>query len=169
MKRLEPALTVLALAILACNVPQPSSTPQVSSSSGTVTLTIYFLDSNRYAIGTEPYETAVSRTVPEPASLPEAVLTQLFLGPTEAEKNQGLAVVLSGATGFSQLSIEKSVARVTLTGTCNSGGATYTLAQLIEKNLLQFPEIKWVKIYDQNGKTEMPDGQSSSIPICLEP
>jgi hypothetical protein len=37
------------------------------------------------------------------------------------------------------------------------------------KNLLQFEEIDYVKIYDAEGETEVPEGRSSSIPFCLEP
>ena len=134
-----------------------------------VTVTVYFTNINRYAVGTEPYEDPVTRTVPLDDSLPQTVLAQLFLGPTPAEKAQGLDVVLSGSTGFSKLLIEDGVARVYLTGKCSSGGATYTISNLIFANLAQFPEIRWIKIYDENGETETPDGQSSSIPFCLEP
>ncbi|HEY5269313.1 MAG TPA: hypothetical protein VII97_03195 [Anaerolineales bacterium] len=76
---------------------------------------------------------------------------------------------MSGTTGYSSLAIADSMARVYLTGTCASGGATYTIANLIAKNLKQFPTILWVKIYDQGGTTEVPTGQSDSIPVCLEP
>jgi len=93
-----------------------------------VTLSVYFTNLPRYAIGTEPYEDAVTRTVPTTGSLPEEVLTQLFLGPTDDETAQGLDVFLSGATGFSELTIADDVARVYLTGECNSKGATYTIA-----------------------------------------
>jgi hypothetical protein len=156
------------MVILACSIsglPAPTQTP----SPAMVTLTVYFTDLPRYQVGTEPYETAVTRDVPAPASLPEAVLAQLFLGPTEAEKAQGLAVVLSGTTGFSKLTIEDGIARVYLTGTCASQGATYTIANLIFANLKQFPEIQAIKVYDQNNETETPDGPSGSIPFCLEP
>jgi hypothetical protein len=132
-------------------------------------LKVYFVNIPRYAVGTEPYEDAVTRSVPLTGSEPEMVLTQLFLGPTAQEKAQGLEVVLSGTTGFSKLIIEDGVARVYLTGKCNSGGATYTISNLIFANLDQFPEIRWIKIYDENGETETPDGQASSIPFCLEP
>jgi hypothetical protein len=135
----------------------------------TVTLSVYFTNLPRYAVGTEPYEDVVTRTVPATDSLPEDVLMQFFLGPTDDEKAQGLDVVLSGATGFRKLTIIDGVARVYLTGECNSKGATYTIANLIEANLRQFPEIQWVKIYNQNGETETPDGQTSSIPFCLDP
>jgi hypothetical protein len=124
---------------------------------------------DRYAVGTEPYEDAVTRTVPLTGSLPEMTLKQLFLGPTTQEKALRLETVLSGTTGFSNLTIDDGVVRVYLTGKCNSGGATYTIDNLIFANLAQFPEIRWVKIYDENGQTETPEGQTSSIPVCLEP
>jgi hypothetical protein len=168
MRRVIFPILVLTLAILACRFPwSPAPTEPVLPA--TVTLTIYFTDVARYQVGTEPYEAAVTRSMPAPASLPEAVLTQLFLGPTETEKAQGLAVILSGTTGFSDLTIENGIARVYLTGTCASQGATYTIANLINANLMQFSEIQWIKIYDQNNETETPDGQSGSIPFCLEP
>jgi hypothetical protein len=135
----------------------------------TVILAVYFTNMDRYAIGTEPYEDPVIRTVPMTGSLPEMVLVQVFLGPTSQEKARGLENVLSGTTGFSKLTIEDGVARVYLTGKCNSGGSTYTIGNLIFANLAQFPEIHWIKIYDEDGQTETPDGQSSSIPVCLEP
>ncbi len=168
MGRIIFPILALAAAILACCAPcSPPLTQPASPAS--VTITVYFTDMARYEVGTEPYEAAVTRTIPEPASPPEAVLTQLFLGPTDAELLQGLEVILSGTTGFSNLTIENGIARVYLTGTCASNGSTYTIANLIFANFKQFPEIKWIKIYDQNGETETPDGQSSSIPVCLEP
>jgi len=168
MGRIIFPILALALAIIACCSPcTPPLTEAVSPAPAI--LPVYFTDMARYQVGTEPYETQVTRSVPAPASLPEATLTQLFLGPTEAEKAQGLAVVLSGTTGFSKLTIENGIARVYLTGTCTSQGSTYTIANLIFANLKQFPEIEWIKIYDQNGETETPEGQSSSIPFCLEP
>jgi hypothetical protein len=134
-----------------------------------VTVTVYFTNMDRYAIGTEPYEDAVSRTVTPTGSLPETVLAQLFLGPTADENAKGMEAVLSGTTGFSKLTIQDGIARVYLTGKCNSGGATYTIGNLIFANLTQFSEVRWIKIYDENGETEVPDGQTSSIPVCLEP
>ncbi len=140
-----------------------------TSKPATAKLTIYFTNINRYATGTEPYEDPVTRLVPVTGSLPEMTLSQLFLGPTPEEKAQGLEVVLSGTTGFSKLTIQAGVARLYLTGKCDLGGSTYTIGNLIFANLAQFPEIRWIKIYDENGGTETPEGQSSSIPFCLEP
>ena len=161
-------LLLLGINLVGCNGSTPAAMVETAVNP-TVNLTVYFTDMPRYQVGTEPYETAVTRTVTAPPTLPNAVLTQLFLGPTQAEKDQGLAVVLSGTTGFTNLTVENGVARIYLSGMCASQGATYTIANLIFANLKQFPEIKWIKIYDQNGETETPDGQISSIPFCLEP
>jgi hypothetical protein len=158
MKRSIILLAGLILLISAC-APKPATT----------SLSVYFTNRDRYAIGTEPYEDSVTRVVPVTSSQPEMVLTQLFLGPTPEEQARGLEVVLSGTTGFSKLTVQDGVAHVSLTGKCNSGGATYTISNLIFANLAQFPDIRWIKIYDENGETEMPDGQTSSIPFCLEP
>ncbi len=158
MKRSLFLLTGLLLIISAC-IPKQA----------TVKLTVYFTNINRYAIGTEPYEDPATRMVPVTGSLPEMVLRQLFLGPTAEEKLQGLDAILSGTNGFSKLTLQAGVARVFLTGKCNSGGSTYTIGNLIFANLAQFPEIHWIKIYDENGETETPDGQTNSIPFCLEP
>jgi len=172
MNRLFSCLVIPVLFLAACSFQQVSPNPAVPSttpSPSTVTITVYFTYLPNFQVGTEPYEKAVTRTIPSVSSLPEAVLAQMFLGPTPAEKAQGLDAFFSGATGFSKLTIESGVARVYLTGDCSSKGATYTVANLIEANLKQFPDIQWVKIYDQNGETETPDGQSGAIPFCLEP
>ncbi len=106
---------------------------------GTVTLTVYFTNRDRYAVGTEPYEDPVMRTVPLSGSLAETTLAQVFLGPTPEEKAQGLETILSGTTGFSKLTVQDGIARVYLIGKCNSGGATYTIGNLIFANLAHSP------------------------------
>lgn len=164
MKRYLPPLCIVLLALTAC-VPAPTAT----SAPEQVTLTIYFQDMDMFAVGSEPYEVAVTRNVPATNDLPRAVLEQLFLGPTSEEQAENLRLVSSGTTGFSDLTVQAGIARVYLTGACNSSGSTYTIGNLIFANLSQFPEITAVKIYDQNGETETPDGPTSSIPFCLEP
>jgi hypothetical protein len=131
--------------------------------------TVYFTDSNRYAIGTPPFEAGVTRQVDSGVDLPRAVLVEFFRGPTEAERNQGLDLITSGFTGFSQLVIEDGIARVYLSGPCRSNGATYTIAQPLIANLSQFEAIRAIKIYDVEGTTGDPDGPGNSIPFCLEP
>ena len=61
------------------------------------------------------------------------------------------------------------VAHLYLTGECNSQGSTFSISQPLMQSLRQFPEIQFVKIYDQNGNTQSPDGSTDSIPACLEP
>jgi spore germination protein GerM len=162
-----PAI-LLTMILMSCAVPF-SNLINTTNTSTPVTISVFFLDVARFQAGSEPYETPVMRTIYTPTLLPEAVLEQLFLGPNEAEKVQGLAVVLSGTTGFSNMTIKDGIARVYLTGSCTSQGATYTIANLINANLKQFPEIQWVKIFDQNNETENPERESDSIPFCLEP
>jgi len=135
----------------------------------TVTITVFFTDTIRYATGGPPFEVAVSRKVNADANLPEAVLLEFFKGPTAEESARGYEAITDGFTGFSLLEIAEGIARVHLTGTCFSNGATYTIAQPLMKNLRQFEQVQYVKIFDQTGQTWEPDGPGNSIPACLEP
>ena len=111
---------------------------------------------------------AVSR--PVIAAAPAlGVMQRLFAGPTPAEIAAGLRFVSSDATGFRSLAIRDQVARIRLTGGCNSHGSTLTIASEIRSTLKQFGSVRWVKIYDLAGHTEHPAGHSDSIPTCLEP
>ncbi len=96
-------------------------------------------------------------------------LQRLYAGPTQAELARGLSFVSSGSTGFKLLSIQSGVARVELIGKVGSGGSSFTIANEIRPTLKQFPSVRWVKIYDQPGRTERPFGHSDSIPLSLEP
>jgi hypothetical protein len=129
---------------------------------------VHFQHEPNYVAGREPYTVATHRRVP--AWTPAAgTLHHLFAGPTAAERSRGMAVVRSGATGFSHLSITNGVARVRLTGGCSSGGATYTIANQIMPTLKQFASVSYVKIYDPQGRTARPTGRVDSVPACLEP
>jgi hypothetical protein len=134
----------------------------------TVPVRTYFQDLPAYAAGRDPDLRAVTRQVLPPATA-RGALQRLFAGPTNAELAAGLRLVSSGAKGFSALSITNGVARVQLTGVCDSGGSTFTVAGLIIATLKQFPSISWVKIYDPSGNTQNPNGRSDSVPECLEP
>ncbi len=129
----------------------------------------YFLDTKRYAAGTEPYTRAVSRWVPLPGT-GSGALHRLYAGPTPAELAEGLRLVRSRSWGFRGLSVAPDqVARVQLTHGCSSAGSTFTVADEIVPTLTQFPTVRWVKIYGPDGSTERPAGSSDSIPECLEP
>ena len=131
-------------------------------------ITVYFMDENRFVAAIEPYEVAVTRTTAG-ADLPLAVLQAYFAGPTQEEFDQGLRLLSSGFTHVRELTIQDGIARVYLGGTCANNGAAYSVANLIFKNLEQFPEIGAVKIYDENNDNLDPDSPNSSLPYCLEP
>ena len=167
-------IIILLFELVACNLPgvTPSPPPEteiVVDGELKVTLTVYFTDQNRYATAEEPYEVGVAREALASQYHPEVVLEEFFIGPTQEEQAQGLSAVLSGSTGFNSLVVQDGIAHVYLEGQCNSGGATYTIAQPLMVNLKQFDSIEFVKIYDENGETEVPEGRSDSIPFCLEP
>lgn len=126
----------------------------------------FFVDSG-IVFGTSTVR-PVDRPVIRPAT-PSAALQRLFAGPTPAELASGLRFVTSGATGITRLVIRDGVARVHLGGACSSGGSTNTIATEIVPTLLQFPQVRWVKIYDPADHTQHPAGDTDSIPVCLKP
>jgi hypothetical protein len=134
------------------------------------TRSVTFLNQQRFADNTPPFTERVNRRVPA-TSPARAVLHQLFAGPRPSERRRDLRTVRSGATGFTTLTISAGkVARVRLKGGCDSAGSpTFTVADLIIPTLKQFSSVRWVKIYDPQGRTEQPTGRRDSIPTCLEP
>ncbi len=143
---------------------EPTLTPTLAQ-----TITVYFTDQAKFAVGTEPYEVAVSRPLPPGVDPVRAVLDALFAGPTAEESAQGLVLVSSGFTGVGEYSLENGIARIHLVGKCVNNGAAYSVASVISKNLEQFPQITAFKIYDENGDNLDPDSPMSSVPYCLEP
>jgi len=152
----------------------PSSPPSapIAGPSGEPDLLVYFLDQTRYATAVPPYEVMVRRPASGASSADEralATVRAMLAGPTSEERGQGLSEVTSGFTDVRDVRLIDAVAHVYLEGTCRGGGATYTVSNLISANLLPFPEIEWVKVYDERGETEEPTGPRDSIPLCLEP
>lgn len=127
-----------------------------------------FLNQTNYQNGTEPLRVARARPLVSTAPA-AAAMNHLYAGPTASEYAAGLRLVKSGTMGWKNLSITNGVARVTLTGGCNSGGASFTVADLITPTLKQFSSVRYVKIYNPRGSTQRPTGNSDSIPTCLEP
>ncbi len=147
----------------------PTATVTPTPTPDLVEVSVYFTDSERFAQEIPPFEVGVPRFVDPSENLPEAVMREFFEGPTEEERERGLQLIASGFTGFSSLTIEDGIARIQLTGECRPAGGIYTVAQPIMRNLLQFPDAVYVKIYDEHGDTQFPEGESHSVPICLEP
>jgi len=63
--------------------------------------------------------------------------------------------------------LNDGVAHVYLKGACAPDGRDFNIADLITLNLKQFPQVKFVKIYDQNGQTQTLNGRNDSKPLCL--
>lgn len=132
------------------------------------TVRVYFFDQERYVENTEPFFTPVWRRVLTPA-VAGGALNSLYHGPVFAETETGLRLLPSGSSGFTGLRIQNGVAHVQLTGGCDSGGSTVTVAGSIIPTLKQFSNVRYVKIYDPAGTTGDPVGPTDSIPDCLNP
>jgi hypothetical protein len=131
---------------------------------------VFFGDQQKIINGIDPPVTAVERRLTKPA-VAGAALQALFQGPNEAEQEQGLIFVGSHATGFADLRVDQDkIAHVRLLGPISGDGSSViTIATEIMPTLRQFATVDWVKIYDEDGKTEQPDGPVDSIPEQLEP
>jgi hypothetical protein len=119
--------------------------------------------------GQLPYEVAVTRFVPSSIHVVNAVLDEYFEGPSDVERNQGLAVIPNGFTGYDRVVFANGGVHVYLTGNCQSNGTLYNITRPLMAGLKQFPEIQFVKIYDQFGHTRQPAARVDSIPACLDP
>ncbi|MGZ4231389.1 MAG: GerMN domain-containing protein [Solirubrobacteraceae bacterium] len=134
----------------------------------TVRRGVYFFNQRRFEANTPPFVTKVMRSV-VPHAPATGAMDRLFAGPTASDAAAGLRLLQSKATGFTGLAISGRIARIRLTGGCSSGGSTVTIADEILPTLKQLPGIRYVKIYDPSGHTELPSGVSDSRPFCLEP
>jgi hypothetical protein len=134
----------------------------------TVQRQVFFLNRDNFVSNTAPFFSPRLRPV-RPLSPATGVMDRLFAGPLASEMADGLQLLRSHATGYAGLAIADGVARVRLTGGCNSDGSTVTVAGEIMPTLRQFANVDWVKILDPAGSTETPTGHTDSIPACLEP
>jgi hypothetical protein len=130
---------------------------------------VYFVNKFRYENNLPPFEVAGKRWA-RSNMLPQSALNEFFKGPGSTERFiYGWIPIYNGFAGYSKLDIANGVARLYLVGTCTPDGRNFTIANLIMLNLKQFPEIQFVKIYDESGQTQDPNGLSDSIPTCLQP
>jgi hypothetical protein len=134
-----------------------------------VKINVYFTDNKRLIAGQLPYEVSVSRVALSSKERVAAVLDEFFKGPSDVERNKGLSRVLNGFTGYNRLVFANGGVHVYLSGNCQSNGMLYTIARPLMANLKQFPEIQFVKIYDQLGHTRSPAARVDSVPACLDP
>lgn len=148
--------------------PTPTRTVRPTATPQWTLINVYFVDGRRLAAGTSPYEVAGVRWAPS-NSQPAAALTEYFKGPGATERGWGWIGVYSGFTGYTKLEIADGIARLYLKGTCRRETSGYTIVTPLMMNLKQFSAIQFVKIYDQEGNTQFPEGANDSIPPCLQP
>jgi hypothetical protein len=130
---------------------------------------VYFADRRKLEAGTPPYEVAGKRWSLS-SDIYRTGLNEYFKGPGAYEKTYyGYIGVYNGFTGVSRFELSNGVASVYLSGICQASGSNYTVADLINANLKQYPEIRFVKIFDQFGNTRNPTALSDSEPGCLDP
>lgn len=142
---------------------RPTVTPQYRL------IDVYFVNRLRYEANAPPFVVTGDRWA-RTNMLPQTALNEYFKGPGSTERfSFGWIALYNGFSGYSRLEIRDGVAHVYLTGTCTPDGRDFNIADLIMLNLKQFPEIQFVKIYDENSTTQNPDGLSDSIPACLQP
>jgi hypothetical protein len=149
--------------------PLPTSTRRPTSTPQWKLVNLYLVNRYRFENNLTPFEFAGVRWA-RTNNLVGSVLNEYFKGPGATERTSyGWIALYNGFTGYESFEVRDGVANVYLKGTCDRAGQTYTIADLLILNLKQFPEIQFVKIYDENGATQDPDGLSNSIPVCLQP
>jgi hypothetical protein len=166
----SPTITpTLTSTVTPSRTPVPTNTRWPTATPPYTRLNVYFVNERRLLAGTPPFEVAATRWARSNLSFPQFILDEYFKGPgfTERYTYRWIAIY-NGFTGYSKLEISNGIARVYLSGTCERGTSTYTIADALKANLKQFDFIQFVKIYDENGQTQTPDGPSDSIPACLQ-
>ena len=142
---------------------QPTITPQFRL------IDLYMVNRFRYENNLPPFVVTGDRWARTNA-LHQTALDEYFKGPGATERfSFGWIALYNGFTGYSRLEIRDGVAHVFLEGTCTPDGRDFNIADLLILNLRQFDDIRFVKIYDENGTTQNPDGLSDSVPACLAP
>jgi hypothetical protein len=132
-------------------------------------INVYFTDNDRLIAGQLPYEVAVRRFVSTSKDRVRSILDEFFKGPSDVERNQGLALISNGFTGYGKVQFINGGVYVHLAGNCQSNGTLYNITRPLMASLKQMPEVQFVKIYDQFGYTREPAARVDSIPACLDP
>ena len=145
----------------------PTSTRQPSPTPLYVKVNVYFVSKYHFENNLPPFERAGVRWA-RTNNILGTVLDEYFKGPGSTERySYGWIAIYNGFTGYSKLEVSNGIARLYLTGKCEVSTNPYTIADILTYNLKQFPEIKYVKIYDENGITRDPFGLNDSEPMCL--
>ena len=149
--------------------PTPTYTPQPTATPMYTLLKVYFVDNTRFLAGTPPYEVNGVRYAASNLNFAQFVLDEYFKGPGYTEYNTyKWRTLYNGFSGYTKLELRDGGAYVYLKGVCDRMGQTFTIADLLKINLKQFSTITFVKIFDENGNTQIPTGLLDSIPACLQ-
>ena len=109
-----------------------------------------------------------SRYVSSGQDLHKVVLDQYFTGPGATERySYGDIGIYDGFTGYSKIEFSEGVLRIQLIGSCKQQYDGITIADLLNLNMKQFPEVLYVRIYDEKGQTLQAEGKIDSVPACL--
>jgi hypothetical protein len=146
----------------------PTQTPRPSPTPLYVKVNVYFVNKYRLENNLPPFEVAGVRWA-RTNNIVGTVLDEYFKGPGSTERyTYGWIGIYNGFTGYSRFEIINGIARVYLVGTCEPSTGPFTIVNVLTRNLKQFPQVQYVKIYDENGLTRDPFGLSDSAPVCLQ-
>ncbi|MBL8051526.1 MAG: hypothetical protein JNM46_09925, partial [Anaerolineales bacterium] len=149
--------------------PPITLTPSLTPTPVTVIVDIYFTNKTNLENNQAPFSQPVKREVISSDPI-KAALEIYFTGPTAQEKSRGLEATWNGFLGFKSYEISSDgILRLYLIGYCSALDTGYNLSEPLNKTLRQFDSVKYVKIYDEYGRTQNPNGASDSIPSCLIP
>ena len=152
------------------STPRPTDTRRPTVTPQWTLVKVFFVDKYRFDNNIQPFVVNGVRWVLTSPFMGADVLNQFFKGPGSTEYySYGWRAIYNGFTGYTKVEFSGDTARIYLTGTCAPQRKDYTIANLLILNLKQFPTVQFVKIFDENGTTEFPDGAVDSIPLCLKP
>ncbi len=150
--------------------PRPTDTRRPTATPQWTLVKVYFVNKYRFDNNFQPFVVNGVRWVLTSPFMGADVLNEFFKGPGSTEYYYyGWRAIYNGFTGYTRVEFSGDTARVYLTGTCAPERTDFTIADLLMLNLKQFSSVQFVKIFDENGATEFPDGAVDSIPTCLKP
>lgn len=149
---------LLIATVAGCGAPEPQAASQPDNATS-LNVTISLRSGDAWV--------EVPRIVPKRHRI-KATVQHLLRGPTPAERDAGLALDTSSATGFRDFQLDDGIVDLTLTGGCDAAGRHPTVFDAIERTLGQFEEVRGLRIRDPDGFTLAPDSPRS-WPRCLVP
>ena len=143
--------------------PTPTNTPP------SIVIDMYFTNRENLANQVQPFDQPVEREIISSDPI-KYTLDTYFTGPNAREKSRGLDATWDGFLGYKSYELsDDGVLKIYLTGKCEAGLVGYTIAEPLMKTLKQLDNVNYIKLYDENGRTQNSTGEVDSIPVCLIP